>query len=77
MVKITKKQLEAAEEVIFRQVQDPYDRQGALSQLYWQVKLLKKHGNLWAVNGEPAVTFCIRGRLDIRLSWAVSEALGL
>jgi hypothetical protein len=75
--KITKKQLIAAEEVICRYVQDPYARQGAINQLYWQVKLLKKLGNLWVSTGEPAVTFYVEGRLDIRLSKAVCEVLGL
>jgi hypothetical protein len=77
MVKITKKQIESAEEIIYKNVQDPYAQHEAISQLYWQVKLLKKLGNLWASDSEPAVTFCIRGHLDIRLSQAVSEALGL
>jgi len=74
MTKITKEQLSAAEEIICREVKEPYSRQEALSQLYWQIKRL---GKLWRNAGEPPITFCIRGRLDLRLSRQVSEALGL
>jgi len=77
MVKITKKQLDAAEGIIYKYVQDPYARHEGITQLYQQVKLLKKLGSSWASNGEPAVTFCIKGRFDMQLSKAVSEALGL
>jgi len=77
MVKITREQISKAEDLICQQVKDLYDQQAVLSQLYQQVKLLKKLSNPWASNSEPAVTFCIRGQLDIRLSRAVSEALGL
>jgi hypothetical protein len=79
MVKIDKKQIGAAEEVVCQHVQDPYARHEALVQLHRQVRLINRLGraNPWFKGDEPAVTFCIRGRLDIRLSRAVSEALGL
>jgi len=76
-MKITAKQIAVAEEIICQQIKDLYAQQEALVQLHRQVKLLKKLGNLWASNGEPAVTFCIRGHLDFRLSRQVSEVLGL
>jgi hypothetical protein len=76
-IKITKKQLNAAEAIIYQQVKDPYARQDAISQLYWQVKMLKSFGNLWANTGEPPVMFCIRGQFNIPLSKEVCKALGL
>jgi len=79
MVKITKKKIEAAEEIIYRNVQEPYARHEALVQLHRQARLINRLGKAypWFKDGEPAVTFCIRGCLDISLSRAVSEALGL
>ena len=77
MVKITKKQLSDAEETIFKHVQDPYARHEVITQLHRQVKLLKKFGNFPANDDGPAINLYIRGSLDIRLSRAVSEALGL
>ena len=77
MVKITKKQLDAAEKIIYKHVQDPYARHEGITQLYQQVKLLKKFGSFPANDNGPAINLYIRGQLDIRLSRSVSEALGL
>jgi len=79
MVKIGKKQIDVAEEIIYKHVQDPYARHDALVQLHRQIKLINKVGlkSPWFKEGEPAVMFCVGGQLDIRLSRAVSEALGL
>jgi len=79
MIKISKKQIDLAEVIICQQVKDLYSQQEAFVQLHRQIKLINNAGinNLWFKDGEPAVTFCIRGQLDIRLSRAVSEALGL
>jgi len=77
MNKITKEQLGNAENLICQQVKDLYDQQAVLSQLYYQIKLNKKLGSFWANTGEPPITFCIRGQLNIPLSIEVCKVLGL